>query len=156
MKNLKTSLILAATLIVGIGFTNIVSADTQVPSNFKVAVVNVPAVVESSSEVMALKKEQQLKLEELQKWLQTVKADVDKQSTESGKEKLAKKYDADLVKKQQALQKDYADKLASIDKKITGVIQKESKAKGYALVLSKNAVLFGGTDITSEITKAVK
>ena len=56
MKNLKTSLILAATLIVGIGFTNIVSADTQVPSNFKVAVVNVPAVVESSSEVMALKK----------------------------------------------------------------------------------------------------
>ena len=91
MKQIKTSLFLSAALMACIGFSSSVMADTTIPSSFRVAVVNVPAVVESSSQVMALKAEQQAKLTELQKWLQTVKADVDKQSTKAGKETLIKK-----------------------------------------------------------------
>jgi len=158
MKNLKTTLILTAALATTIGFSNVAMADTQaqIPANYKVAVVNVAAVVESSSEVMALKKEQQLKLEELQKWLTTVRADVEKQSTAEGKAALIKKYDAEFAKRQQSVRENYGKKLQAIDKHISNVIEQERKAKGYDLVLAKGVVLSGGTDITKDIAKKVK
>jgi len=122
----------------------------------KVAVVNVQAIVAKSSQVQALKKEHKQKTEDLQKWVKTAKADVEKQKTQAGKEKLAKKYDADLKKKQADLKKDYTDKLQAIDKDITKTIVDTAKAKGYDLVLTKGVVLMGGDDITAEIQKVVK
>ena len=90
-------------------------------------------------------------MEELQKWLQTVKADVDKQSTKEGKEKLIKKYDAEFAKKQDAIRTNYAKKLQAIDKSISDVIEQERKAQGYDIVLTKGVVLSGGTDITKDV-----
>ncbi len=88
--------------------------------------------------------------------LNTARADVEKQKTQEGKEKLAKKYDSDFQKKQQAIQKDYTDKLQSIDKDISGVIAKTAKDKGYDVVLAKGVVLYGGEDITNAISKLIK
>ena len=101
-------------------------------------------------------KEQQEKMQELQKWLETVRADVQKQSTKEGKEKLVKKYDAEFAKKQEAIKKNYAGKLQAIDKSISATIAAEAKAKSYNLVLSKGVVLYGGEDITASISKIVK
>ena len=61
-------------------------------ANPNVAVVDVQAVVTKSAQVQALKKEQQTKMQDLEKWLNTAKADVKKQKTQEGKEKLLKKY----------------------------------------------------------------
>ena len=121
-----------------------------------VAVVDVNAVVAKSSQVNALKEEQAQKIKELQDWLNVVKQDVAKQSTEEGKQKLIKKYDAEFIKKQEAIKKTYAQKLMAIDKSISAVIAKEAKSNGYDLVLSKNMVLYGGTDITNSIMNLVK
>ena len=151
MKKINTLLITGA-FILGLGFNTFAMSD--MPS--KIAVVDVNRVVSNSSQVMALKKEQNLKNEELQKWLNTARADVEKQKTQEGKEKLAKKYDSDFQKKQQAIQKDYADKLQSIDKDISGVIAKTAKDKGYDVVLAKGVVLYGGEDITNAISKLIK
>lgn len=151
MKTTNT-LLIAGAFILGLGFNTIAMSD--VPS--KIAVVDVNRVVSNSSQVMALKKEQNLKNEELQKWLNTARADVEKQKTQEGKEKLAKKYDSDFQKKQQAIQKDYTDKLQSIDKDISGVIAKTAKDKGYDVVLAKGVVLYGGEDITNTISKLIK
>ena len=138
--------------IVGLGFNSFAMSD--VPS--QIAVVDVNRVISNSSQVMALKKEQNLKNEELQKWLVTAKADVEKQKTQEGKEKLIKKYDSDFRKKQQAIQKDYTEKLQAIDKDISGVIAKTAKDKGYDVVLAKGVVLYGGEDITNTISKLIK
>jgi len=151
MKKINTLLITGA-FILGLGFNTFAMSD--VPS--KIAVVDVNRVVSNSSQVMALKKEQNLKNEELQKWLNTARADVEKQKTQEGKEKLAKKYDSDFQKKLQAIQKDYTDKLQSIDKDISGVIAKTAKDKGYDVVLAKGVVLYGGEDITNAISKLIK
>ena len=151
MKKINTLLITGA-FILGLGFNTFAMSD--VPS--KIAVVDVNRVVSNSSQVMALKKEQNLKNEELQKWLNTDRADVEKQKTQEGKEKLAKKYDSDFQKKQQEIQKDYTDKLQSIDKDISGVIAKTAKDKGYDVVLAKGVVLYGGEDITNAISKLIK
>lgn len=149
---MKKVLLITGAFILGLGFNNFAMSD--VPS--KIAVVDVNRVVSNSSQVMALKKEQNLKNEELHKWLTTAKADVEKQKTQEGKEKLIKKYDSDFQKKQQAIQKDYTDKLQAIDKDISGVIAKTAKDKGYDVVLAKGVVLYGGEDITNTISKLIK
>jgi len=147
MKKFLVSALLLATL----GITNAAMADTRI------AVVDVQAVVASSSQVQALKKEQQTKLQELDKWLKKVKEDVDKQQTQEGKEKLLKKYDGEFLKKQNDIKSNYAKKLQAIDVNITQIIANEAKAKGYNLVLSKQGqVLYSSDDLTANIQKAVK
>ena len=121
-----------------------------------VAIVDVSKIVAGSKQVKALKDEQTKKNAELNKWLETARADVAKQQTEAGKEKLLKKYEADLAKKREANAKEYAKKLADIDKSISDTIAAQAKAKGYDVVLSKSVVLYGGYDLTAEIAKAVK
>ncbi len=153
-KQITTLTIAIAAFAIGMGFNNIAMSD--IPANYKVAVVDVNAVVSKSAQVQALKKEQQQKMQELQKWLETVRADVQKQSTKEGKEKLVKKYDAEFAKKQEAIKKNYAGKLQAIDKSISATIAAEAKAKSYNLVLSKGVVLYGGEDITASISKIVK
>lgn len=122
----------------------------------KIAVVDIPAVVAKSAQVQALKKEQQAKMQDLEKWLTIVQADVEKQQTQEGKEKLLKKYNAEFAKKKETLAKNYQSQLQAIDKSITETISATAKAKGYDIVISKNVVVYGGDDITAELQKLVK
>lgn len=122
----------------------------------KVATVDVQKIVSESKQVKALKDEQAKKTKELTKWLEVANADVAKQSTQANKDKLLKKYEADLAKKREANAQDYAKKLTDIDKTISAKIAETAKAKGYDLVLSKSTVLYGGDDLTAEITAALK
>ena len=90
------------------------------------------------------------------KWLTVVRADVQKQQTKEGQEKLIKKYDADFAKKQEAIKTDYAKKLQAIDVSISKTIAEQAKAKNYNMIFAKGTVLYGGDDITKDIIKVVK
>ena len=122
----------------------------------RIAVVDVQAVVSKSAQVQALKKEQQSKMQELEKWLKTAQADVQKQQTKEGKEKLLKKYNTEFGKKKEAIAKDYAARLQAVDKSITDTIATQARLKGYNMVISKGVVVFGGDDITADVQKVVK
>ncbi len=143
----KTLLLVLTTLILSSG----ISMAAQ-----NIAVVDVTAVVAKSAQVQNLKKEQQTKMQDLEKWLKNAQADVQKQQTKEGKEKLLKKYNADFAKKKEAIVKDYAAKLKAVDKSITETISATAKAKGYNMVISKSVVVFGGDDITADVQKVVK
>jgi len=151
MRKVNT-LLIAGAFIVGLGFNTFAMSDTS----SKIAVVDVNRVVSNSSQIMALKKEQNLKTEEIQKWITIARSDIEKQKTQEEKVKLAKKYDSDFQKKQLAIQKDYTDKLQVIDKDISNIIAKTAKEKGYDIVLTKGVVLYGGDDITNTISKLIK
>ena len=123
----------------------------------KVAVVDIQAVVNASPQVQALKKENETNAKDLKKWVETCKKDVDKQKTQAAKDKLTKKYDDQLKRKQEANQKAYKEKLQAIDKSINDTIVKEAQTKGYELVITKQgAILYGGVDITNDLIKVVK
>lgn len=143
----KVLSIILMTLLFG---SNIVNAEQ------KIAVVDVHAVVSKSAQVQALKKEQQTKIQELEKWLKTAYADIQKQKTDDDKEKLIKKYNSEFAKKKEAIAKDYAAKLKAADKSITDTIAAQAKLKGYTMVIAKGVVVFGGDDITADVQKAVK
>lgn len=139
-----------------VGMTTGNYAISDVPSDFKVAIVDVQKVVTSSAQVKALKEEQKKKGQELAKFIETAKTSLDKETDAKKKAALEKKYNKEFQTKREAMAKNYETKLLEIDKNITNVINANAKANGYNLVLAKGAVLSGGTDITDEISKAVK
>ena len=143
----KTLSLVLTVLILGTG---------AVMAEQRIAVVDVPAVVAKSAQVQALKKEQQSKIQDLEKLLKTAQADVEKQKSQEGKEKLLKKYNAEFAKKKEAIAKDYQARLQAVDKSITETITNQAKAKGYDMVISKGVVVYGGYDITADVQKVVK
>ncbi|MCQ2739554.1 MAG: OmpH family outer membrane protein [bacterium] len=142
--------------IIALAFVMSYFISTAVAEEFKVAIVDVPTVVNSSKQFQALQKEQQQKTTELHNWLKKVKTDVDKQKTKESKEALIKKYNTEFAKKQDAMKKNYITKMQAIDKNITATITEQAKANGYSLVLTKGTVLYGGDDITKVLTEKVK
>ena len=143
--------LLITTLLLGT-----IGISTSVIAASNVAVVDVQAVVAKSAQVQALKKEQQTKMQDLEKWLNTAKADVETQKTQEGKEKLLKKYNSEFEKKKADIAKNYQTKLQAIDKSISATIAEQAKLKGYDMVISKGVVVYGGDDITADVQKVVK
>ncbi len=152
--NFKTLAI--ALIAFGIGLTAGNYAISDVPTNFKVAVVDVSKVVASSAQVKALKNEQRAKSQELAKFIETAKANLDKEKDAAKKKALEAKYNKEFNAKREAIAKNYETKLLAIDKSISTLIDTNAKSNGYNLVLAKGAVLSGGTDITDQIAKVVK
>ena len=155
MKNqLKVLSVAALALGLGVGISN--SAITNATTVTSVAVVDVAQVINNNSQVKALKEKQEKKSAELKSWVESARADVEKQSTDAQKETLTQKYNKELQKKVEAQRNDLFKESAKIDQKIGAAITKKAQADGYSLVLVKGAVLFGGTDITEDIKKATK
>ena len=155
---MKNSLKLLSVAMVAFGLGLIASnyAMSDVPTDFKVAVVDVQKVVANSSQVKALKEEQKKKGQELAKFIETAKNNITKETDAKKKKALEEKYNKEFQTKREAIAKNYETKLLAIDKNISSVIDENAKTNGYNLVLAKGVVLSGGTDITSEISKAVK
>jgi outer membrane protein len=152
--NLKILSISLVAFAIGLTAGNFAISD--VPANFKVAVVDVQKVVASSAQVKALKEEQKKKSQDLAKFIETAKTNIDKEKDDKKKVALEKKYNKEFQAKRQDIAKNYETKLLAIDKNITETINANAKENGYDLVLAKGAVLSGGTDITAEISKVVK
>ena len=136
----------------GIAFSNFAMSD--VPS--KIAVVDVQEVVNSSSQVQALKKEQQAKMKEVVSFVEKARKEVAATTDVNKKQELEEKYNKELNTKKTAMDKNYADKLTAIDSTISKQIETQAKAGGYDIVLAKGVVLYGGSDITDAVKKAVK
>ncbi len=140
------------TFAAGIAFSNYAMSD--VPS--KIAVVDVQAVVNSSSQVQTLKKEQQAKTKEIVTFIEKARKDVAAVTDVKKKQALEEKYNKELSSKKTAMDKNYSDKLTAIDATISKQIENQAKLGGYDIVLAKGVVLYGGSDITEAVKKAVK
>ncbi len=153
MKNgVKYLALTLGAFVIGMSVNNF--AVSNVPS--KIAVVDVQKVVASSAQVKSLKADREAKIKDLANFVKTARETVAKEPNAAKKKTLEQKYNKELNAKRNAIQKDYASKLAAIDKNISGIIAQKAKAANYDIVLAKGVVLYGGSDITSEIAKAVK
>ncbi len=155
--NLKVLTVAIAAFAVGLAAGNYaISAVPATTPNFKVAVVNVPLLVESSAQVKALKAQNERNLQELKKLSDTATKAIQAEKDKTKQKALQDKYQKEFNTKRTTMAKSYETKLVEIDKSISAIINTQAKAKGYDLVLAKGAVLSGGTDITNEIAKQVK
>lgn len=135
-KKVKFLTVGLAAFVIGFAANNFAMSD--VPANYKVAVVDIPQVVSSSAQVKNLKKEQQAKADETKK------------------KDLETKYTKELQTKREKMEKEYLTKLSAIDDNISKTVETQAKEGGYNLVLAKGVVLHGGEDITQAVIKALK
>lgn len=151
-KNLKLTTLVLGAFVIGLSVNNFAMSDVT----SKIAVVDVPQVVSSSSQVQALRKEQQAKAKEIVAFVEKARKEVAATTDVKKKQALEEKYNKELNNKKAAMDKNYASKLSAIDNTISAKINEQAKAGGYDIVLAKGVVLYGGTDITDAVKKAVK
>jgi len=131
-------------------------AQTETKNEPKVAVVDIQKVIDSSSQINTLKQEQQKKFQELSAFVQSAKKVISKEKKLTKRQALEDKYNKELNIKKIKMEKDYAAKLATVDKNINAAIEQQAKTKNYDLVLIKGVVLYGGEDITESVAQSVK
>lgn len=125
-------------------------------ADFKVAVVDIQKIVESSPEIAVLRADRKSKLDELGKFVESARTAVAKETAAAKKKALEEGYNKELNLKKADIDKDYATKLTTIDKNITAIIKAKSKELTFDLVLTTSSVLDGGVNITDEIIKSLK
>lgn len=150
----KFNVVFLIMLAFGIGYS--VNNIAMSSSNLKVAVVDTARIISNSQEVKNLKAEQQSKIKEMQKTLETAQAEIAKEQDPSKAAKLQEKYREEMNKQKIALDTNYNTKVSNIDKKMRTAITDKAKSMNYDLVLPKDIVFWGGEDITSDVEKEIK
>ena len=129
---------------------------TQQSNTNNIAVVDVQAIVNSSSQVKALKEAQAIKVKELNLWLQNAQNEVNTEQDKEKQQALLQKYNAEFVLKKRDIALQYQQELKIVSENITQTVADEAKKKGFSMVIAKSIVIYGGEDITEEIAKIVK
>ena len=135
-------------LVIMLGFflaTNYVQAADSI------AVVDLQKIVSNSSQVKQLKQEHAKKMDELNKIIVNARGAISNETDSAKILQLEEKYTNEFNTKKQALEKDYANRLAAIEKSIQAEITKKAQNDKYDYVFAKSVVLYGGKDITNEI-----
>lgn len=152
-KNFLLISICAAAFVAGYAINNPAISN---PEGFKVATVDVTTLVSKSSQVSALKAEQDKKLTEIKSTIEKAQQEISKETDAKKVAELEEKYRNEVNAQKLALDNEYSSKLKQIDNDIKAVVISKAKDMKYNLVLPKNMVLSGGDDITSEVAKSIK
>ena len=116
-----------------------------------IAVVDLQKIVANSSQVKQVKSEHDKKMEELNKIVVNARGAIANETDSAKILQLEEKYTKEFNTKKQALEKDYNNRLASIEKSIQDEIAKKAQKDKYDYVFAKSVLLYGGKDITNEI-----
>ena len=126
-------------------------AGSNVMAETTIAVVDLQKIVSGSSQVKQLKQEHAKKMEELNKIIVNARGEIANETDENKIIKIEEKYTNEFNTKKSALEKDYNNRLSSIEKSIKDEITKKAQKDNYDYVFAKSVILYGGKDITDEI-----
>jgi len=128
----------------------------QVFADDKIAVVDLQQLVSNSGQVKQLKQEHSKKMAELDKIIVNARGEIANEKDQAKILLLEDKYMKEFNTKKESLERDYNNRLSSIEKNIKSEISKKAQKDGYDYVFAKSVVLYGGKDITSELVGNVK
>ena len=144
---MKKSLLILSLMVL---FSNYVFADE------KIAVVDLQQIVSNSSQVKQLKQEHSRKLAELDKIIINARGAISNEKDPAKVLLLEDKYMNEFNQKKENLERDYNAKLSVIEKNIKNEITKKAQKEGFDYVFAKSVVLYGGKDITNELSSSIK
>lgn len=152
----KSIMIAAAVIAISIGVQGISSASETNKPVKRYGVVDVKKVVNSSKSVKDLKAERAKQKEQVVNFVKNGNAKVAEETDPVKKEELKKKLNNDLKYMTTTFDKRHTEALTKINNDISSDIAKIGKERNYDLILTTDAVLYGGENITKDIIKAVK
>lgn len=153
-KHILGIVIAICAFVAGYSLNSIAVSDTN--PDFKVAIVDIQKIVANSNEVKNLKAEQDKKLKTMQATIDKARAEMAKEKDPAKLAALEEKYRNEINKQKLAMDTEYNNKLTAIDNNIKAAVIEKARAMNYNMVLPKNTVLFGGDDITDQVSPAVK
>jgi outer membrane protein len=151
-KKFNVAIIVVIAFGIGYSVNNIAVSDT----NTKIAVVDTTQLITNSNEVKKLKTEQQAKLKQIQSTLEKAREELSKETDPQKAAQLEEKYRNEINNQKIAMDENYNKKVKELDNKIHIAVSEKAKQLNYDLILPKDIVFWGGTDITSEIEKVIK
>lgn len=92
----------------------------------------------------------------MQTTIDKARADIAKEKDPVKIASLEEKYRKEINEQKLALDTSYNNKLTAIDNKIKTAVVEKARSMNYNIVLPKNTVLFGGDDITKQVSSIIK
>ena len=121
-----------------------------------IAVVNLEQVLEQSPKLNAIRKDNEVKLNELTQWIDEVNKEIDAETDAAKHQKLANQYRKLTSEKEKVIKQEYNNRLKEVDAEITALIDKVAKEHGCNVVFANTSMVSGGKDITAEVIKELK
>jgi len=136
--------------------TCLILTSGKVMAENDVAVVDLQKIVDNSTQVQALKREHENKINELNKIILSAQKEIEKENDINKMMVTEEKFRKEFNEKKAKIDDDYSKKLLEIENSIKKTIQNKAKEKGYDYVFAKSVLLYGGDDLTNEVLKSVK
>lgn len=153
-KFLGLAIIMSAFIL---GFSvNMLAISKPQPQSFRIATVDIQKIALNSEELKNLKIEEEKQLQDLQSAINKAKIEISAEKDPSKIAQLEEKYRNEINEKKLNIDANYNKKLIAINDKIKTAIVEKARSLNYSIVLPKNAVLFGGDDITSQVEGIIK
>lgn len=123
--------------------------------DYRVAVVDIQKIIARSAEIEALRVEQENLIQNLNSTIDKARLEISNEKDPAKAAQLEEKYRKQINNQKLELDTSYNRKLTAIDNKIKTTVVEKARAMNYNIVLPKNTVLFGGDDITEQVSKTV-
>lgn len=153
-KKIITGALIVAAFVGGYSINSIAVSNTN--PDYRVAVVDIAEVIANSSEIKAIKTEQEKQVLAMQSTIDKARQDITKEKDPVKIAQLEEKYRKQINDQKLALDAEYNKKLTAIDSKIKTAVVEKARSMNYNMVLPKNTVLFGGDDITEQVASIIK
>ena len=147
--------IIMSAFILGVSF-NMLAISKPQPQSFRIATVDIQKIALNSEELKNLKIEEEKQLQDLQSAINKAKIEISAEKDPSKIAQLEEKYRNEINEKKLNMDANYNKKLIAINNKIKTAVVEKARSMNYSIVLPKNAVLFGGDDITSQVEGIIK
>lgn len=141
-------------LVMGYSINNIAISKAQ--PEYKIATVDIQKIVANSTEIKSLKAEQEKQMQNMQSTIDKARTEISKEQDPVRIAQLEEKYRNEINNQKLALDTSYNTKVKAIDSKIKTAVVEKARSMNYNIVLPKNTVLFGGDDITDEVSKIIQ
>lgn len=141
-------------LVMGYSINNIAVSKAQ--PEYKIATVDIQKIVANSTEIKSLKAEQEKQMQNMQSTIDKARTEISKEQDPVKIAQLEEKYRNEINNQKLALDTSYNTKVKAIDSKIKTAVVEKARSMNYNIVLPKNTVLFGGDDITDEVSKIIQ
>ena len=156
--NLK-KIVLGAVVVSVLASVPAFSADAEPVSAqpvIKYGFVDVNMVVGASKAVKKADSERTAEKKKIIKFIEESANKMNKEPDDKKREEMKNKFDIELTAKKSEMNKSYREKLMKINNDINAELIKIAKDKDYQLILTKDAVLYVGDDLTQDLIKVVK
>ncbi len=147
-------LVVITAFVAGYSINNIAVSGTN--PEYKVAIVDIQKIVSNPSEIKALKTDQEKQVQAMQATIDKARAEISKEKDPAKIAQLEEKYRNEINQQKLALDTSYNSKLTAIDNKIKTAVIEKARSMNYNIVLPKNTVLYGGDDITDQVSTIIK